>query len=262
MRRIVASIFFVTLAAFAQTAAPTTTFEVASIKLSRPGTRGGSMEFPPGGERFTATNMPFGAFVLIAYDITVRQLSGPGEFLSQQYDIQAKAEHAVKRDEMLRMLRALLADRFKLVVRQETKEAPVFALSVGKGGPKLRLSSLPEGESGSPRTPSRAGGTELKSGHLVFRDESMADFAWALSRMGGIGDLIVVDQTGLEGRYDFELVFERDNVPMAGGGEPAARPEAPALFAALQEQLGLKVESKKAMIEFLTIEHVERPSEN
>jgi len=143
MRRIIATTVFFTLEAFAQVAAPSPIFEVASIKLNRSGTRGGSMEFPRGGERFTAKNTPFGAFVLIAYNITVRQLSGPDEFLSQKYDIEAKAEHAVRPDEMLRMLRALLVDRFKLTVRQEKKEAPVFGLTgplTGLGRP-TRLES-------------------------------------------------------------------------------------------------------------------------
>jgi uncharacterized protein (TIGR03435 family) len=228
------------------------TFEVASVRQNKSGARGGSMDFSKGGEKFTATNMPLGAFILIAYDITVRQLSGPGEFLSEKYDVAAKAEHPVGRAEMLRMLQALLADRFRLVVRRETKEVPVYALIVAKGGPRMRPTDTPEG---APRTPARAGGTEPKSGHLVFRDESMADFAWALSRTAATGDRVVVDETGLEGSYDFELKYERDS-------GPDARVEGPSIFSALQEQLGLKLEARKAPVEFLIVEHVERPSEN
>src|SRR5579862_5980010 len=74
-------------------------FEVASIKASKPGLRGGSMEFSRGGERFTMTNMPLGALLLVAYDITARQLSGASEAISEKYDIAAKAEHSVNRDE-------------------------------------------------------------------------------------------------------------------------------------------------------------------
>jgi uncharacterized protein (TIGR03435 family) len=85
-------------------------FEVASIKANKTGVRGGSMEFSPGGERFTMTNMPLGALLLVAYDITVRQLSGAPDAISEHYDIAAKAEHPVSRDEMLRMIQALLAD--------------------------------------------------------------------------------------------------------------------------------------------------------
>lgn len=138
MGRIVSLLAFMSFGACGQVATAPSIFEVASVRLNKTGSRGGSMEFSKGGERFTATNMPFGAFVLIAYNVTVRQLSGPGVFLSEKYDIAAKAEHAVRPEEMLRMLQALLVDRFKLVIRHETKEVPVYALTIGKGGPNSR----------------------------------------------------------------------------------------------------------------------------
>ena len=231
------------------------------MRLNRTGVRGGSLEFAKGGERFTAINMPFGALVLTAYNITVRQLSGPGEFLSERYDVAAKAEHPVKPPEMLRMLQNLLQERFRLVLRRESKEVPVYELTVARGGLKLKETRLPE--SAVPRTPVLAGGAEPQSGHLIFTNESMPDLAWALSRMAGIGDRIVVDRTGLKGRYDFELQFERDRPPAAGPDEHAPAPrDGPSLFTALQEQLGLKLQPAKAPVEFLTIEHVERPDGN
>lgn len=82
------------------------TFEVASVKWNKAAVRGGSMNFSPGGERFTMTNMPLGALILCAYNITVRQLSGPGEFLSARYDVAAKTEHPTSPDQMLRMIQA------------------------------------------------------------------------------------------------------------------------------------------------------------
>lgn len=266
MKQIIVStslIAFLSSGAYGQTPTARPVFEVASVKLNRTRIRGGSMDFPKGGERFNATNTPFGALVLIAYNITVRQLSGPPEFLSEKYDIVAKADHPVSPDVMLRMLQELIVDRFKLMVRHETKEVPVYALTIGKGGPKLHRSSLPETEGATPRTPSRAGGTETGSGHLIFKNESMSDFAWALSRMAGIGDRVIVDNTGLTGRYDFDLAFERDSAPPTGADvrEPEIR-QGPYIFSALQEQLGLKLESAKAPVEFLVVEHVERPTEN
>jgi uncharacterized protein (TIGR03435 family) len=238
-------------------------FEVASIKPSK-GEARASAEFSEGGNRFTATNMPLGGLILMAYNITVRQLSGPGTGLSGRYDVSAKAEHAVSRDQMLRMLQALLVDRFKLVLHRETKEVPVYALVVGKGGPKLHPSDTPKSEGANPRTPSRAGGSEPKSGHLIFRNESMADFAWALSRSAATGDRVVLDYTGLDGTYDFELKFERVGAPPVGAEtrELAAGLEGPSIFEAVQEQLGLRLESKKGAVEFLIVDSVEKPSAN
>jgi uncharacterized protein (TIGR03435 family) len=238
-------------------------FEVASVKPSKGEVRGNSAEFSEGGNRFTATNMPLGGLILMAYNITVRQLSGPGPALSERYDVAAKAEHAVSRDQMLRMLQALLVDRFKLVLHRETKEVPVYALVVGKGGPKLRPSDTPKSEGTNPRTPSRAGGSEPKSGYLIFKNESMADFAWALSRAAAVGDRVVLDNTGLDGTYDFELRFERGGAP--AGAETrnlGASLEGPSIFEAVQEQLGLRLESKKGAVEFLIVDSVERPSAN
>jgi uncharacterized protein (TIGR03435 family) len=232
-------------------------FEVASVRPNRTRDRG-SMEFPKGGERFTATNMPLAAIVLVAYGITVRQLSGSDPLLSERYDVAAKAERAVRPDEMLRMLQMLLRERFRLVVRRETREVPVYALTLGKGGPKFHRSDLPEGLVPAPRTPATAGGSEIRSGYLIFKSESMPDFAWALSRTAAIGDRVVVDRTGLPERYDFELTWDRESAPV--GTE--IREAGPSIFSALQEQLGLKLESIKAPVEFLIVEHVERPSAN
>jgi uncharacterized protein (TIGR03435 family) len=225
-------------------------FEVASVRVNKSGARGGTIAFSPGHERFTMTNMSLGALILVAYDVTVRQLAGAESLPLELYDIAAKAERPATRDEMLEMLRRLLADRFRLVVRRERREVPVYALTVAKGGPKLQPSSTPEKDRRMPLVPSLAGGSEAGTGHLIFKDESMADFAWALSRTSATGDRVIVDQTALTGGYDFELKFVRE------GGD------GPSIFEALPEQLGLKLESKKAPVEFLIIEHVERPTEN
>ena len=88
----------------------------------------------------------------------------------------------------------------------------------------------------------------------------MADFAWALSRMARIGDRQVVDNTGLEGNYDFTLTFDRSPVPPAGTDAPPRL--GPDIFSAVQRQLGLKLESAKALVRFLVIDHVEKPSAN
>jgi uncharacterized protein (TIGR03435 family) len=236
-------------------------FEVASVRVNDTRVRG-SIEFSRSGERFTATNMPLGAIVVIAYGITVRQLSGPDDSLSMRYDIAAKAERPVGAREMMRMLQSLLGERFKMIVRRETKEVPVYALTIAKPDPRLQRSESADDEVARPRTPSAAGGTESAAGRLVFRNESMPDFAWALSRMAGIGDRVVVDETGLPGRFDFELTVERENVMAAGPDVRDPAPRLGALESALERQLGLKLESKKAPVEFVIIDHVEKPSAN
>jgi uncharacterized protein (TIGR03435 family) len=141
MRRTIACaslIAFMSLDAPGQTPAASSGFEVASIRLNKTGLpRRGSMEFPKGGERFTATNIPLGPLLLTAYNITVRQISAPASFPDDRYDIAAKADHPLSPDEMRHMLQQLLADRFKLVVQTEIKEVPVYALVIGKGGEKL-----------------------------------------------------------------------------------------------------------------------------
>jgi uncharacterized protein (TIGR03435 family) len=227
-------------------------FEVASVRPNR--TVGGraSAEVSPGGERFTATNTSLGALIVIAYGVTPRQVSPLDSISHEKYDIQAKADRAVSRDQMLRMLQALLADRFKLKIRREMRELPAYALVVGKHGTKLHLS-----EQQLPWTLSRARGYEPKGGRMIFESESMPDFVSVLSTLVVVGRM-VVDQTGLKGNYDFELTF----TPPDRLTDPATSPDAPSIFTAVQEQLGLRLEPQRAPVEFLVIEHVERPSEN
>ena len=123
---------------------------------------------------------------------------------TERYDVSAKAERPVMREEMLVMLRRLLAERFRLAARRETRQVPIYALMVAKGGPKLQPSSAPEKDGRTPLVPAHAGGSEAEPGRLVFKDESMSEFAWALSRTSATEERVVVDQTALKGAYDFE----------------------------------------------------------
>ncbi len=107
------------------------------MKLNKTGGRGGYPGLAPGGERFTATNLPLLALIMLAYNVTPRQISGvPTSFNDERY-IEAKCDRALKQAQALRMLQTLLADRFKLTLHRETKEQPIYALVVGKGGAKL-----------------------------------------------------------------------------------------------------------------------------
>ena len=247
-----------TLLAVAATAAfpQPSTFEVASIRSNQTGGGRSSAEFSLGGQRFIATNISLGALIIVAYSVTPQQVAPLDPFIRDRYDVQAKADHAVSRDEMLRMLKALLADRFKLRIRRKLREIPVYALIRGKGELKLHLSAEQ-----LPWTLTRALGAEQHVGpriaRLSFENESMTDFAAFLSTQFAVGRH-VVDETGLKGNYDFELSHTPPDLPTS----VPAGPEAPSIFTSVQEQLGLKLEPRRAPVEFLVIEHAEKPSEN
>lgn len=221
------------------------------------------MEFLPGGERFSATNVPLGALVQIAYNLSNPQCSCQSSLLpvlSERYEIQAKAEHPVEAIEMLRLLQSLLADRFKLVVRRETKELQAYALVVDKGGPKLHESNVSPNHEAAPLNPYHARGVEGHSFYaldLIIKDATMSELAWRLSSLTILDNHVVVNETGLTGHYDFELKF--------AGQSPTAPPpdsDAPSIFTALREQLGLRLDARKIPLEVLSVVHAERPTEN
>jgi uncharacterized protein (TIGR03435 family) len=226
-------------------------FDVVSIKLNHNHARQSAV-FLPGGERFSATNVILDALILVAYEVDPRQLSGSAltAFKSGGYDIEAKADRAVSRDEMRLMLQALLADRFKLKIRRETKDRPVYALVVAKGGPKFH-----EGNAGV------EGGGRGSNGQYLFRNISMTHFVLGIGK--GL-DRPIINKTGLQGTYDFELAFTPEGVGQGdrNGREPGPAPDGPSLFTALQEQLGLRLESATAPVDYLIVDHVEEPSAN
>jgi uncharacterized protein (TIGR03435 family) len=143
------------------------------------------------------------------------------------------------------MLRALLADRFKLKVHQETKILPLYQLVIAKGGPKLK-------ESHASKT------TTNGIGRLTAQRMTMASLTRILTV---VMDRLVVDKTGLTGEYDFDLRWTPDDL-QEGAGEIPQAVSGPSIFTALKEQLGLKAEPTKGPVDILVIDHIERPSEN
>jgi uncharacterized protein (TIGR03435 family) len=260
-------------------------FEVASVKQDTGPFR--PPNFPlDAGDAYAVTGGRFSAdftlptYISFAYKLspTQEQMQDmiahlPKWVADDRFDIQAKAPVAnPMKDQMRLMMQALLADRFKLAVRFETKESPVLALVLvkpGKLGPKL----LPHAE-GPPcdAVPSpdvfppkcSLMGMTVNSGARKggSRDTTMALIADALPSMSRLG-LPVVDQTGLSGRFDFTLEWSPDtNGPPPQPGEPLFDTQGPSFQAALREQLGLKLESTKAPLQILRIDHIEKPSEN
>jgi uncharacterized protein (TIGR03435 family) len=133
-----------------------------------------------------------------------------------------------------------LKDRFKLRLRRETKETPVYAIVVGKDGPKFQHTKAPF--DGGPKP------VKGSAGQLILQNTEMSDIVFALSRR--ISDRMVVDKTGLTGKYDFDMTWYLK----------LGKPNPPSVFTAVQE-LGLKLEPRVSPVEFLTVEHVERPVE-
>lgn len=251
--------------------APSASFDVASIKLDRdtPAT-GIHIHISFDQDSFTASGVTVKDLIQLAYQINDFQLSGgPSWAESEKYVVQAKMDEATvealkklpreQRNEQQRlMVQSLLAERFKLKLSHSSKELPVYDLVLTTKGPKFSQSS---GSAGSNR------GMNSRSGELTAAATSMSDFAEWLSSIVGRK---VVDKTGLEGNYDFTLHWTRQSLVATSGaatdgGKGAAAIDdssGPSIFTALQEQLGLKLESQKGPVEILIIDSAEKPSEN
>ena len=287
------------------------TFEVASVKPNKSGTRMIRISNTPG--RFSAINVTPKMLIRFAYNIKDSQLLGGPSWLDSEYfDIDAKTDEpdqaagsgsslmagagpntkALARgpnnDPMLMnerrrlMVQALLADRFKLTLDRQTKDLPIYELVLGKGGPKFKETTLPPRDptaappSGPPPAPGQGPPRRgvmmgFARGQLNMNGGSMDQLANALSERVG---RTVVDKTGLTGEYDLTLqwtpdendALTRSEAARAGGpgpsDGPASDPNGPTLFTALQEQLGLNLESSKGPVQTFTVTHIEKPSEN
>jgi uncharacterized protein (TIGR03435 family) len=235
--------------AFAQEQ-PGPVFEVASVKPGNPNNPRVSYFVDPGG-RFIAINITLKTLIGFAHHVGPNRMAGgPGWLDSAKFDIEARPGAAFARipepagsEQIPLMLQSLLADRFKLALHRETREEQVYTLALAKSGVKLRESTDAEAEDphrGIMPAPSGVRGMAAPIGVL----------AGLLS--GQLGRP-VIDKTGLTGKYDFELKWTPDNAPA---------PDGPSLFTAVQEQLGMRLESVKSPVEVVVIDHVEKPDAN
>jgi uncharacterized protein (TIGR03435 family) len=217
-------------------------FEVASVKPAAAGRPGGGLITGHG--RITVSSETLKRCIMGAYGVGPNLIAGGPAWLdSDRFEIVATSGRGEDGDrELMVMLRTLLAERFKLAVHRETRSMAALVLEVAKGGPKLE-----KAEDG-------AGSTQNGRGLIEARVITMTRFAEVLSRQT---DLPVVDRTGLEGSFNLKLSFRPEN---ARPGDEAM--ERPALVDAVQQQLGLRLESRKMPIEVLMIDHAEKPSEN
>ncbi len=236
-------------------------FEVATIKPSDPA-RPGKL-FTMRGQEVLTINTTVSDLITMAYDVHLRQVTGGPTWLeNEKYDITGKPEVPGQPNvaQMKIMIQKLLEDRFQLKFHREKKELNVYVVTVAKGGPKLTKSqSDPNG------LPGLFFGRAPAGMNFNVRNATIAEVGSVLQ--GSVLDKPVVDQTGLTEKYDFTLKFTPDPGQMGGlGGAPppaADNVEAPPdIFAAFQQQLGLKLESTKAPADVMVIDRVEKPSAN
>jgi uncharacterized protein (TIGR03435 family) len=238
---------------------PKLEFEVASVKLGRPrrpedgGASGGPGTSSPG--HFIERNMTMRGFLGRAFGAidNLAQISGPGWIDSEWYTIEATMPATTTTEQFRQMFQNLLLDRFKLVLRRETKQLPVYELVIAKGGHKLRLSG-DVARDAPPNFPPRLSipnggvsfGFRTESGHPIqymsFRHQE--GLATLVGNLRGHTQRTVVDKTGLKGTYDFDLYFDPVQIPDSPG---------PTIFDAVQQQLGLRLEDTKNPLETIVV---------
>lgn len=266
----------------AQTPADKPKFEVASVRENKADDGKIMIGIQPGG-RFNAVNVPLWDLIRQAYAVQRTQLVGTPDWAeTARYDIVAKAEGDIQgtppggpAGPLNFMLQDLLEDRFKLRAHRETREMAIYALTLaradGKLGEGLRASTVDcaamRGRGGRMGPPAGLPppGERPQCGMRVAPNQVMAggtSLTQLTQMLSQFTQRIVIDRTGLKGTFDIDLTFTPERMPQ-GPPPPGAPPltidpNGPSLFTALQEQLGLKLESERAPVEVLVIDHVER----
>jgi uncharacterized protein (TIGR03435 family) len=248
----------------AQAPAGDAAFELASIRQNISGSQSGGGK-PRAGGGYTFTNVTVHSLISTAYNMPFdRILGGPAWLRSDRYDINAIGKDATKVEDRAVMVRSLLRDRFQLAAHIERRDLPVYLLVVaradGRLGPGLRRSSVdctdPEARK---KAAAAAGDSRMVCGITFNTGVFMAGgeaVSIMLSTLAAASGRAVLDRTGLTGAYDFELRW----TPSLGADAPPA--DAVSIFTAVQEQLGLRLESGTAPLDVLVIDRIERPSEN
>jgi len=247
-------------------------FEVASIRVSKNPEPGGNVEITPG--RFRGKDLALQWLILTAYRIKSGNLSGdlPSWTVDLRYDIDAKTGDSTDEDQILLALQTLLQDRFKLRLHREMKEEPVYFLTIGKNGIKMPPGNCVPVKKDFPNECWSQGSDGLIR-TLDWRGVRMSDptgiaYRSLAGQLSASVKRPVIDRTGLTSTFDVHLRWAIDPALTAAAGEQpgvpvsSAGPSAPYIFGALEEQLGLKLESGRGPVEYLIVDHVQRPSEN
>jgi uncharacterized protein (TIGR03435 family) len=254
---------------------PSRTFEVASVKPHDPANPRSMMVADLSG-RFTAVNIPVVMLIRTAYGLQNDQVAGgPAWLRSEGFDITAKAEDGTPVTALGPPLQALLADRFQLTMHSETRDLPIYALVKARadGNPGPRLTPNPcvwdftkPPAPAAPGAP-RCGNISEGFGRMLLNAVPMSAF---LQYLAPKVNRVIVDRSGLSGNFDIELQWTPEQLPPRAPGTPADQPirvngvdidpNGPSLFTALQEQLGLKLESSRGPVNVMVIDRVERPA--
>jgi uncharacterized protein (TIGR03435 family) len=238
-------------------------FEAASIKPNNSGSRALNLSTQP--HRFVGRNVTLRMLILQAYRVADFQLTGgPSWINTDRYDIEAKADDDANGNEINGpMLQGLLEERFKLSIRREIQERPIYLLTVAKGGAKLKSGKCIERDPNVPAQaprgrPEVCGFTVMDTGMIRATQVDMPRFIsmlipWVMRR--------IEDKTGFTGTFDVDLKWNPIETAVAnvGGASPT---DLSSIYTALEEQLGLKLESAKGPVEVLVIDRAERPTEN
>jgi uncharacterized protein (TIGR03435 family) len=235
---------------------PRLTFEVASIKLAKPGAIGGGIKAMPGGQEYMAQNVSVKLIISLMYKVPILQITGGPDWLNTDlFEIDAKADKSYNLDDLHVMFQNLLVDEFKLQFHKETKEGPVFDLTVDKSGLKMK----PNDSDQDFEIPIKTGGPGVFLGKRV----PMQYLSWWLGQVLQQDQRPVIDKTGLDKNFDFTLSFRPElppNVPTEN--LPPGFLDRPTIFDAVKQQLGLRLDPAKGPVEFFVIDHVGKPAVN
>jgi uncharacterized protein (TIGR03435 family) len=241
-----------------QSPQPRPSFEVASVRVN---TSNGAVDFVPrrSGDRVTMHNTRLVQVIIYAYHVVNASYQISGNYQLPDgwnwYDIEAIAPGMPAEDNLRLMFQSLLEERFKIKVHRETRESPQYDLVIAKTGSKLKAADSESkiGAEGRFIGTGRAVIAGFNDGlHLMGKGATMDQLAASLS---GQLRATVTDRTGLTGTFDYNVLFSRDDTPTDVAGPPP-------LTTAIQEELGLKLETHKGSVEVLVIDHVEKPSAN
>jgi uncharacterized protein (TIGR03435 family) len=259
-----------TLTGAAQSPAPAVPrFEVASIKRNVSTDAAGYVRLEEGA-RFNAVNASLALIIRQAYGVQPFQVLNLPDWVStERYDIRAKAPDGVEVfPNMAPLLRALLQERFNFLARTQQRELPVYDLVLARSdrrlGPKVTRASFDCGARTTGTPPNGPSGEELCGltggpGRITMRGYSMTRFGQSLINQV---QRVVVDKTGLTGPWNLEVVFTPEQPAALNGGVVPPNPDGPSLFTAVQEQLGLKLEASRGLVDVLVVDRIEPPTED